>query len=214
MDTRSAALAIKRVIDLLIATLGIAALSPILLLLLIAQVVVHGWPPFFVQERPGLNEKTFKLIKLRTMTNARGPDGELLPDDQRLTRFGQFLRSTSLDELPELINVIRGEMSLVGPRPLLVKYLPLYNERQRLRHTMPPGITGWAAVNGRNASSWEERFEHDVWYVENWSLWLDLRILARTIGTVLKREGIAEEGSVTKPNFMGSPPLSPTPASL
>ncbi|MCB9506394.1 MAG: sugar transferase [Myxococcales bacterium] len=212
---RRAALAIKRLIDVLVAALGIAALAPVLALLTLLEVVFHGWPPMFVQERPGLDERIFRMLKFRTMSNARGPDGELLPDEQRLTRFGQLLRSTSLDEIPELINVLRGDMSLVGPRPLLVKYLPLYNERQRLRHTVRPGITGWAAVNGRNSSTWEERFENDVWYVENWSLGLDLRILARTVGTVLRREGIAEDGSVTKPNFRGSPPLAdatPKPA--
>jgi len=206
---RGLAGAIKRLIDVLVAAIGLAALAPILAILLAVQLVVHGWPPFFTQDRPGLHERVFRMVKLRTMTNERGPDGELLPDEDRLTRFGQFLRSTSLDELPELWNVLRGDMSLVGPRPLLVRYLPLYTERQRLRHAVKPGITGWAAVNGRNASTWEERFEHDAWYVENWSLWLDLRILARTVVTVLRRDGISEEGAATKSAFQGIPQPEP-----
>ena len=158
----------------------------------------------FRQVRPGKDGRTFEMIKFRTMTDERGKDGELLPDAQRLTPFGQFLRSTSLDELPELWNVLKGEMSLVGPRPLLMEYLPLYSERQARRHDLKPGITGWAQINGRNALSWEEKFELDVWYVENRTLWLDIKILFLTVWQVVKRDGISHGEEATMPRFEGA----------
>ncbi|RAR27439.1 sugar transferase [Pseudomonas sp. MDMC224] len=163
-----------------------------------------GSPIFFTQMRPGLGGKPFVMYKFRTMSDARDSEGKLLPDDQRLTRFGKFLRSTSLDELPELWNVIKGEMSLVGPRPLLMKYLELYTPEQARRHEVKPGITGWAQVNGRNALTWEEKFKLDVWYVDNWTLTLDLRILWLTILKVVRRDGISAAGHATMPEFRGS----------
>ncbi len=162
-----------------------------------------GGRPLFLQRRPGLNGVPFELVKFRTMNDDRGEDGQLLPDEERLTRFGRFLRSTSLDELPELWNVLKGEMSLVGPRPLLTRYLERYTPEQARRHEMKPGITGWAQVNGRNAISWEEKFRLDVSYVDNWSLWLDFRILFLTIGKTVRREGISAESHATMPEFMG-----------
>ena len=164
-----------------------------------------GSPVFFIQTRPGLNGQPFRIVKFRTMLDARTDHGSLLPDADRLSRFGMFLRSTSLDELPELINVLRGDMSLVGPRPLLPQYLGLYTPRQARRHDVRPGITGWAQVNGRNDSSWAERFEHDLWYVEHSSFHLDLIILLRTIGRVIKRRGISHSGNATMPPFTGTP---------
>jgi len=164
----------------------------------------HGWPPFFVQARPGKDGRVFSLVKFRTMTNERGPDGELLPDANRLTRLGAFLRASSLDELPELFNVLRGEMSLVGPRPLLVQYLDRYTPEQRRRHEVPPGITGLAQVRGRNTLDWDSKFALDLEYVDQWSNLLDLRILAETVAVVLRREGISHEGEATMPEFMGS----------
>lgn len=163
-----------------------------------------GSPVLFRQMRPGLRGKSFKMIKLRTMTNECDSNGNLLPDSQRLTSFGRFLRTTSLDELPELWNVLLGEMSLVGPRPLLMEYLPLYNLEQARRHEVRPGVTGWAQVNGRNAISWEERFNLDVWYVDNQSLWLDIKILWLTIKKVLARDGISAAGEATMPKFTGT----------
>jgi lipopolysaccharide/colanic/teichoic acid biosynthesis glycosyltransferase len=165
-----------------------------------------GDPIFFTQIRPGLNSKPFEMLKFRTMTNECSADGVLLPDSKRLTNFGRFLRATSLDELPELWNVLKGDMSLVGPRPLLMEYLPLYTEEQARRHEVRPGITGWAQVNGRNAISWEEKFKLDVWYVENQSFFLDVRILALTILKVIKRDGISAQGEVTMTKFTGSKP--------
>lgn len=162
-----------------------------------------GSPVFFRQVRPGLHGKPFMMVKFRTMTDARGPDGALLPDAERLTPFGRFLRASSLDELPELWNVLKGDMSLVGPRPLLMDYLPLYSPEQARRHEVRPGITGWAQVNGRNALSWDEKFKLDVWYVDNRSLWLDIRILWLTVKKVLVREGISAEGEATMPRFTG-----------
>ncbi len=162
-----------------------------------------GTPAFFIQERPGLNGHPFAMIKFRTMTDERGPDGQLLPDAARLTRFGLFLRASSLDELPELWNVLKGDMSLVGPRPLLIEYLPLYTPEQARRHEVRPGITGWAQVNGRNAISWEDRFRLDVWYVEQHSLWLDIKILWLTVQKVLVRDGISAPGDATMPKFTG-----------
>lgn len=163
-----------------------------------------GSPVFFVQERPGLNGELFRLIKFRTMADQRDGAGQLLPDGERMTTFGSWLRSSSLDELPELINILKGDMSFVGPRPLLPEYLPLYSEQQARRHDVRPGITGWAQVNGRNALDWDERFEMDVWYVENRNLWLDLKIVWLTFFTVLKKDDVSAEGHVTMPKFEGS----------
>ncbi|HEX8770315.1 MAG TPA: sugar transferase, partial [Acidimicrobiales bacterium] len=166
-----------------------------------------GSPVFFRQIRPGRNGQPFHMIKFRTMTDQRDKDGALLPDEVRLTPFGRFLRSSTLDEIPELLNVLYGDMSLVGPRPLLVEYLPLYSPQQARRHAVLPGITGWAQINGRNSASWEERLALDVWYVDNWSLMLDVRILARTPKSVLNRTGISHPGHATMPRFEGQQPL-------
>ena len=179
-------------------------LSPLLLLIALLVRINLGSPILFRQQRPGHHGRPFELIKFRSMTNERAPSGELLPEAERLTRFGRLLRSTSLDELPELWNVLKGEMSLVGPRPLLLEYLPLYTSRQARRHEVRPGITGWAQVNGRNAVDWDELLEMDVWYVENRSMLLDLTILLKTLGTVVSREGVAEEGQVTRSRFKGT----------
>lgn len=178
--------------------------SPVLIGILGLEVLLHGWPPIFTQRRPGLHGKIFTLRKFRSMTNERGPDGELLPDAQRLTAFGQFLRSTSLDELPELFNVLKGEMSLVGPRPLLVQYLERYSPDQARRHEVKPGLTGWAQINGRNALTWDEKLALDVWYVDHWSVLLDLEILLKTVTAVLRRSGIHSSDSVTMPEFLGN----------
>lgn len=180
---------IKRLIDILVSGLGLVILSPVLLGLWILVRVKLGKPALFTQERPGKDEKIFKLYKFRSMTDARGEDGELLPDDVRLTRFGKILRSTSLDELPELFNILKGDMSLVGPRPLLVKYLPYYTKEERHRHDVRPGLTGLAQVSGRSALGWEERFKYDLQYVENVSLRMDMKVLGMTVGRVLKRSG-------------------------
>lgn len=179
-------------------------LSPVLILTALLVRCELGKPVLFSQERPGLDSRPFKLYKFRTMTDARGVDGVLLPDAQRLKRFGRFLRSTSMDELPELLNVLKGEMSLVGPRPLLMQYLNRYSPEQARRHEVKPGITGWAQVNGRNALTWEEKFKLDVWYVDNWSLWLDIKIIAMTIWKILKREGISQPGQATMEEFKGN----------
>jgi lipopolysaccharide/colanic/teichoic acid biosynthesis glycosyltransferase len=189
--------------------LFLAVLTLLLLGLLLISLVwlVHkklGSPVFFRQSRPGLNGKPFEMVKFRTMTDERGPDGLLLPDAMRLTPFGLFLRSTSLDELPELWNVIKGEMSLVGPRPLLMEYLPLFTSEQARRHEVRPGITGWAQVNGRNAIGWGDKFKLDVWYVDNHSLWLDIKILWLTVRKVLLRDGISAKGDATMPIFRGN----------
>ncbi len=205
---RRAALAVKRALDVAAASAGLLAVSPALLAITGAELWFHGWPPLFTQRRPGLNGRVFAIHKFRTMTDERDESGKLLPDHRRLTSFGKWLRATSLDELPELFDVLRGEMSLVGPRPLLVKYLELYSPEQARRHEMRPGITGWAQVNGRNESSWEDKLARDVWYVDNWSLGLDLRILARTALTVLRREGISAVGEATMPEFRGAPVLN------
>ncbi len=198
----------KRAFDVTVALAGLIALLPLLAVLAILVRLKLGSPIFFRQDRPGLNGKPFTLLKFRTMTDARDKQGNLLPDEQRLTRFGQLLRSTSLDELPELINVIKGEMSLVGTRPLLMEYLDLYTPEQARRQTVKPGITGWAQINGRNNTTWEERFALDVWYVDNQSLWLDIRILFLTFAAVVKRDGISQQGHVTMPRFTGRPTLS------
>ena len=193
----------KRTLDIVGAAVGLVLLSPLLLAIAVAVRIAHGSPVLFRQRRPGRFGVPFELCKFRTMTDSCGPDGEQLPDADRLTRLGRFLRRTSLDELPELLNVLRGDMSLVGPRPLLMEYLPLYSTEQARRHDVRPGITGWAQVNGRNLQTWSERFELDVWYVEHASLRLDLDILGRTVSTVLRREGISEAGHATRENFTG-----------
>lgn len=193
----------KRLFDVIASAVLLIVLSPLMLVIAALVWANAGSPVIFKQVRPGLHGRPFTLYKFRTMTDARDENGRLLPDEQRLTKFGRFLRSTSLDELPELFNVLKGDMSLVGPRPLLMEYLPLYTPEQARRHEVRPGITGWAQVNGRNAISWEEKFKYDVWYVDNWSLWLDLKILFMTIVAVLRRNGISAEGHATMPVFRG-----------
>jgi lipopolysaccharide/colanic/teichoic acid biosynthesis glycosyltransferase len=194
----------KRILDVVLAAALVLATAPLLLAIGFMVFVDLGRPVLFRQVRPGLCGKPFSLVKFRTMLDLRDNEGQLLPNEARLTRFGKFLRSTSLDELPELWNVLAGHMSLVGPRPLLMEYLPMYNERQARRHEVRPGITGWAQVNGRNTVPWEERFEMDVWYVENRTLWLDVRILASTIGRILARDGISTPGRATIERFQPS----------
>ena len=194
----------KRLLDLAFTVPGLLAISPVFIIVALLILARIGRPVFFRQERPGLNARPFSLYKFRTMTGGRDESGALLPDAQRLTPFGRFLRTTSLDELPELFNVLKGDMSLVGPRPLLMRYLDRYTPEQFRRHEMPPGLTGWAQVNGRNALTWEEKFELDVWYVDHWSLWLDVKILALTLWKVLKREGISQAGHATMEEFMGT----------
>jgi sugar transferase EpsL len=194
----------KRVFDLAIAIpLGLACL-PVLAIVALAVRLMLGHRVLFRQQRPGLGGRPFEMVKFRSMLEARDHNGQLLPDNQRLPPFGRMLRSTSLDELPELWNVIKGEMSLVGPRPLLMEYLPLYSKEQSRRHEVRPGITGWAQINGRNALSWEEKFALDVWYVDNWTLWLDLRILAATLLRVLRRDGVTAATEATMPKFKGT----------
>ncbi len=194
----------KRIFDLLLTLPGVVVLSPVLLLLAILVRIRMGAPVLFTQQRPGMGGKPFAMYKFRTMNEASDQDGNLLPDAQRLTGLGRFLRAFSLDELPELVNVLRGEMSLVGPRPLLLRYLERYTPGQARRHEVLPGITGWAQVNGRNVLTWEDKFAHDVWYVDHWSLWLDIRILVMTLWKVIRREGISQPGFATAPEFMGS----------
>jgi lipopolysaccharide/colanic/teichoic acid biosynthesis glycosyltransferase len=196
----------KRGYDFAVALTCLVFLSPLLAALAILVRWQLGSPLLFRHTRPGLHGRPFEMIKFRTMTDARGSDGQLLPDVLRLTPFGRFLRATSLDELPELWNVLKGDMSLVGPRPLLMEYLPLYNPEQTRRHAVRPGITGWAQVNGRNAISWEDKFKLDVWYVDHRSLWLDIRILWLTVKKVLVRDGISAAGEATMPRFTGSMP--------
>jgi lipopolysaccharide/colanic/teichoic acid biosynthesis glycosyltransferase len=196
---------LKRSFDIVIATAALVLLAPLLLAIALLVRWRLGSPVLFAQDRPGLGGRPFRLVKFRTMTNAPRADGTPASDAERLTPFGRFLRSTSLDELPELYNVLVGDMSLVGPRPLLMEYLPLYNAHQRRRHDVRPGITGWAQVNGRNAISWERKFDLDVWYVDNASFALDLKILWLTAWRVLRREGISGAGSATAERFTGSP---------
>lgn len=193
----------KRILDVSLSAIALVALAPLLLILTLLVWLKLGTPILFTQRRPGLRGEIFTLYKFRTMTSATDASGKLLPDDERLTRFGRFLRSSSLDELPELWNVLKGEMSLVGPRPLRVEYLSMYDSEQARRHDVRPGVTGWAQVNGRNSISWEKKFVLDVWYVDNASLWLDLRILGLTVSKVLGREGISAEGEATAPPFRG-----------
>lgn len=195
---------IKRLLDILLSGMALLVLWPVLAVVALLVRCRLGSPVIFCQQRPGKNEKIFKLYKFRTMTDQRDQQGRLLPDEVRLTKFGRLLRASSLDELPELWNILRGDMSIVGPRPLLVKYLPLYNQQQKHRHDVRPGLTGWAQVHGRNALSWEEKFQYDIWYVENLSLRVDARTIWLTVRNVLRREGICAEGVATMDEFKGS----------
>jgi sugar transferase EpsL len=204
LSTRQVQFAVKRLIDIVASVVGLILLGPVLLVLAAVIRIKLGGPVFFRQERPGLNAKPFKLIKFRTMTDARDEQGKLLPDDQRLAALGRFLRSTSMDELPEFFNVMKGDMSLVGPRPLMMKYLARYTPEQARRHEVKPGITGWAQVNGRNAISWEDKFNLDVWYVDNWGVWLDLKIILKSIAMVVRRKDVAQDGRATVDEFMGT----------
>ena len=194
----------KRLFDIIASASGLIFLSPVFLILIYLIRKNLGEPVFFTQERPGKDGKPFKMIKFRSMRDAVDKDGNPLPDSKRLTPFGKRLRATSLDELPELWNVLKGDMSLVGPRPLLMSYLPLYNEFQFRRHEMKPGVTGWAQVNGRNALSWDEKFAHDIWYIDHYSFWLDMKILFLTVKKVFIKEGISAEGEATMPYFTGN----------
>lgn len=194
----------KRSFDVICALLVLIALFPVILIVFMLVRVKLGSPVFFCQIRPGKDGRPFQMVKFRTMLNAVDKKGNLLPDDRRMTSFGRFLRSSSLDELPELWNVLKGDMSLVGPRPLLMEYLPLYSDEQYRRHDVRPGVTGWAQINGRNAISWEDKFKLDVWYVNNRSFWLDLKILILTIKKVLVRDGVSGEGEVTMSKFTGN----------
>jgi lipopolysaccharide/colanic/teichoic acid biosynthesis glycosyltransferase len=196
--------AIKWIADRLMSAIALLLLSPIFLIVAIAIYIRMGRPIVFAQPRPGKDGRLFTFYKFRTMTDERDPNGNLLPDGQRLTALGQFLRQTSLDELPQLWNVLKGDMSFVGPRPLMVEYLERYSPEQARRHEVLPGITGWSQINGRNAISWQEKFELDVWYVERWSLWLDLKIFFLTIWKVLQQEGINQSGHATIEDFMGN----------
>lgn len=201
--SREQFLVVKRVIDLAIALSFSVIFLPLFIILIFLVRIFLGSPVFFKQRRGGLHGSVFEILKFRTMTDVRDERGELLPDERRLTKFGKFLRASSLDELPELLNIIRGDMSLVGPRPLLAEYLPIYTDSQRRRHGMRPGLTGWAQVKGRNLVDWAERFQLDVWYIDNWTLMLDLRILVVTLVKVLTLEGISGDGHATMPKFSG-----------
>lgn len=194
----------KRLMDIFVATVALVMLSPVLLIVAWLIRRQMGSPVLFRQTRPGLHGRPFEMIKFRTMRDAIGEDGQQLPDRERLTELGRFLRSSSIDELPELLNVIRGDMSIVGPRPLLMDYLPLYSPEQARRHDVRPGVTGWAQINGRNAIAWEEKFAFDTWYVDNRSLWLDLKIIWLTALKVVKRDGISAAGEATMPKFTGT----------
>ncbi len=195
----------KRMIDFCLSLIGLIVLSPLLLLLMLLGAVFMGGNPFFTQARPGKDEKIFKLIKFRTMDNRKDKDGNLLPDEVRLNKYGRFLRSTSLDELPELINILKGDMAIVGPRPLLVRYLERYNEEQHHRHDVRPGLTGYAQAHGRNAISWEDKFAMDVWYTKHITFLGDIKILIDTVMVVFKRSGVSSETSATMEEFMGTP---------
>lgn len=195
----------KRLLDFLLSLIGIIVLSPLFLLLIVLGAIFMGGNPFFTQTRPGKNEKVFKLIKFRTMDNRKGVDGKLLPDEVRLNKYGRFLRAASLDELPELFNILKGDMAIIGPRPLLVQYLNRYNDEQRHRHDVRPGLTGYAQAHGRNAVSWEDKFAMDVWYARHISFTLDCQIIVDTVKTVFKRDGISSETSATMEEFMGTP---------
>ena len=195
---------VKRLLDITISLIALIFLLPLMLLIYLLVIINLGSPAFFLQERVGKDNKIFKMIKFRTMKNSTDKNGNLLSDNERVTKFGSFLRSFSLDELPELINILKGDMSLVGPRALLVQYLGLYNDEQIRRHEVLPGLTGWAQINGRNSITWSEKFKLDVWYVDNWSLWLDIKIFFLTFWKVLKREGINQSESVTMEYFNGT----------
>ena len=195
---------LKRIFDFLLALIGIILLSPVFLVVLVLLITNNQGKPFFFQKRPGKKEKIFNVIKFKTMTDKKDPHGQLLPDADRLTKLGVFIRKTSLDEIPQLINVLKGDMSLIGPRPLLPEYLPLYNATQKKRHDVKPGITGWAQVNGRNAISWKQKFEFDVYYVENISFIFDVNIFFLTIVKVFRTEGINNEGQATTTRFLGN----------
>lgn len=194
----------KRIVDFTLSLCAILVLSPVLLVLTVLGAIMMKGNPFFTQLRPGKDEKIFRLIKFRSMTCEKDKDGNLLPDEQRLNKYGKLLRSTSLDELPELFNILIGDMSIVGPRPLLVKYLPLYNQEQKRRHEVRPGLTGLAQISGRNAITWEEKFRLDVQYVDNITFWFDIKIIFSTVGKIFKREGISSESSATMEEFMGT----------
>lgn len=194
----------KRVVDLATSLSILLAILPIMIILAMLVRIKIGYPIIFKQDRPGLNGKVFKLYKFRTMSDVKDENGNLLPDHLRVTKFGTLLRATSLDELPSLLNVLKGDLSLVGPRPLLIQYLPLYSDEQARRHNVRPGITGWAQVNGRNAISWDEKFKLDIWYVDNQSIWLDVKILLLTVKKVLVKEGISAKDHVTMPLFKGT----------
>ena len=194
----------KRIFNLTLTIPLVLIASPLFAILTLLVLLIHGQPILFRQKRPGYKARPFFIFKFRTMTNRLGPDGKPLPDAERLTPLGRFLRAASLDELPELFNVLRGEMSLVGPRPLLMEYLPRYSPEQMRRHDAIPGLTGWAQVNGRNAITWQDKFKLDVWYVDNWSFWLDIKILLMTLWKVLKREGISQPGQATTEYFHGN----------
>lgn len=194
----------KRIIDFTLSLIGFTLLLPVFLVVTGLLYLANQGKPFFLQPRPGKNGKIFRVIKYKTMNDLKDIQGNLLPDEVRLTAVGKFVRKTSLDEIPQLLNVIKGDMSLIGPRPLLVEYLPLYNEEQQRRHQVRPGITGWAQVNGRNAISWDEKFRYDVWYVDNMTPWLDLKIIFLTIFKIFKSEGISAEGVATMPKFQGN----------
>lgn len=195
---------IKPILDFFAALIGFLLLSPIFILVTIGLFFANNGKPFFFQTRPGKNEKLFKIIKFKTMNDKKDAHGTLLSDEHRLTKIGSFVRKTSLDEIPQLLNVLKGDMSIIGPRPLLVSYLPLYSDYQKQRHNIRPGITGWAQINGRNAISWEQKFEYDVWYVTNCSFFLDVRILFLTVKKVFIKEGISQEGQATMEVFKGS----------
>lgn len=195
---------IKRLLDMILSGVALLVLSPVLLVLTILGACIMRGNPFFTQQRPGKDEKIFKLIKFRSMTCQKDADGKLLPDEKRLTKYGRFLRASSLDELPELLNIFAGHMSIVGPRPLLVQYLPRYNAEQRRRHDVRPGLTGWAQANGRNTLSWEDKFRLDVWYVDHISFAVDVKTIFLTVKNVLRREGISSETSATMEEFMGT----------
>ena len=194
----------KQLIDFILSFLGLMILSPVFIIVFISLYIANEGKPFFFQARPGKNERIFNIIKFKTMTDKKDKEGNLLSDAERLTRMGSFVRKTSLDEIPQLINVLKGDMSLIGPRPLLVAYLPLYNEHQKRRHEIRPGITGWAQINGRNAISWEQKFEFDVWYVDHLSFWLDVKIIFKTIKKVFVSEGISADGQATITAFKGN----------
>lgn len=204
-DTQMYARFFKRLIDMILSLCAVIVLSPLLLVLIVLGMIFMGGNPFFYQERPGKDEKIFRLIKFRSMDNRKDENGDLLPDDVRLNKYGRFLRASSLDELPELFNILKGDMAIIGPRPLLVKYLERYNEEQHHRHDVRPGLTGYAQAHGRNAVSWEDKFAMDVWYTKHITLAGDIKIIWDTVMTVVKREGISSETSVTMEEFMGTP---------